>query len=79
LSGAASGGAVSQSRTRIESVPKVTDEPTGASTCDTFAATLSSPCRIAIGSGTIAADAGTTKTAASMAAAGNASLIYGKG
>jgi hypothetical protein len=79
LSGGASGGAASQSRTRIDSVPKVTDDPTGASIWDTFAATLSRPWRTTIGSGIIAACAGMAKTAASAVAAVSVLLIYGKG
>jgi hypothetical protein len=80
LSGEASGGFVSQSRTRIDSEPKFTELPTGASICETRAATLSSPCRIAIGSGVIAAEAAEAAvTATSAAAAGSGDLIDDKG
>jgi len=80
LFGGSSGGLVSQSRTRIDSVPKLTDLPTGASICETRAATLSSPCNTAIGSAIIAADtADAAEAAASAAAAGSAHFIYGKG
>jgi hypothetical protein len=80
LFGGSSGGLVSQSRTRIDKVPKITEPPTGASIRVTFAATLSSPCKVAIGWGIIAAGAAeAAKAAPSAAAAGSARLIYGKG
>jgi hypothetical protein len=57
LSGGSSGGAFSQSRTRIDSVPKRTGASTRASNFDTRAVILSSPSKSATGSGVMSAQA----------------------
>jgi len=61
----------------IDSVPKCTDAPTGASIREVRAEILSSPCRIAIGSGIIVAPA--ALTVRTPADAARNSLIYDRG